>query len=176
MEFETVQKTFTCVQINTGNIKEVFPLLCPVREKDWIDGWNYKMIKSISGLIEENCVFTTEQHGKLETVWYVTQYDKENYKIEFIRVTPIENTVRINIELEKIDSITTKSHISYVYTILDKKDIVTKIKEIEQSFSDSMNYWEKAINHYLKTGKMLQNLRCRIRNLKKLPIIIFISI
>ena len=155
----SAQKTFTCTQINTGNIKEVFPLLCPVREEDWIDGWNCKMIHSISGLIEENCVFTTEHHSKLETVWHVTQYDKENYKIEFIRVTPNENTVRINIELEKIDSITTKSHISYMYTILDKKDIVAKMNEIEQSFLESMTYWEKAINYYLKTGKMLKKFK-----------------
>lgn len=150
------QKTFSYTQINTRNIKEVFPLLCPVREKDWIDGWNYKMIHSISGLIEKNCVFVTEHHGKLETVWHVTQYDKKNYAVEFLRVTPKENTVRINIQLEKINEKTTKCCISYMYTILTKKDTANKMNQIEQSFFDAMTYWEKAINYYLTTGKILK--------------------
>jgi len=159
MSFVTAQKTFTCTQINTGNIKEVFPLLCPVREKDWIDGWNCKMIHSISGLIEKNCVFTTKHHGDLETIWHVTQYDKENYSIEFLRVTLNENTVRINIHLEKIDESNTKTHISYLYTILGIYQVKEKMSQIEQSFLESMTYWEKAINYYLKTGKMLKKFK-----------------
>ena len=150
------QKTFRYAQINTGNIKEVFPLLCPVKEKDWIDGWDYKMIHSISGFIEKNCVFITDRHRGSETIWHVTQYDKKNNKIEFLRVTPKENTVRINIQLEKIDKKTTKSYISYMYTFLNEKDIEAKMSLIEQSFFDSMAYWEKAINHYLKTRKTLK--------------------
>jgi len=151
-----IQKTFSYNQINTGKIKEVFPLLCPVRERDWIDGWDCKMIHSISGLIEKNCVFTTQFEKNVETIWHVIQYDKKNYTIEFLRVTPNENTVRINIQLEKIDKQTTKSSISYMFTILNEKEIVTKMNEVEQSFLDSMTYWEKAINYYLTTGKMLK--------------------
>ena len=153
------QKTFSCTQINSGNIKEVFPLLCPVREKDWIDGWDCKMIHSISGLIEKNCVFVTGHHGESETVWHVTLYDKKNYTIEFLRVTPNENTVRINIQLEKIEEKATKSHISYLYTILNEKDIETQMNHIEQSFFDSMTYWEKAINHYLTKRKVLKKVK-----------------
>lgn len=150
------QKTFSYVQTNTGNIKEVFSLLCPVKEKDWIDGWNYKMIYSISGLIEKNCVFTTAHHGNLETVWHVTQYDKENHSIEFLRVTPKENTVRINIRLEKINDFKTRTHISYMYTLLSENEIETQMNNLEHTFLESMQYWEKAINYYLEKGKLLE--------------------
>ena len=57
MSFNAVQKTLTFKQLNNAEPEKVFPLLCPVREKDWLDGWNYKMIYSKSGLIEKNCVF-----------------------------------------------------------------------------------------------------------------------
>ncbi len=102
MEFKGIQQTQSYTQINNGNIEQVFPLLCPVREKDWLDGWEYKMIHSKSGLIEKDCVFSTPNTGKLETIWQVTQYDKLNYKIEFLKLTPTENVVKINIQLEKL--------------------------------------------------------------------------
>lgn len=41
------------------------------------------------------CVFLTPHHGNEQTIWYVTEYDIENYKIEFVRVTPKEEVVKI---------------------------------------------------------------------------------
>lgn len=150
------QRTFAYVQTHAVNIKEVFPLLCPVREKEWIEGWNYKMVHSISGFIEKDCVFTTAHHSNLETVWHVTQYDKENHSIEFLRFSPNENTVRINIYLEKITNIKTKTHISYMYTFLSAHEMESQIKKMELTFLESMHYWEKAINYYLEKGKLLK--------------------
>lgn len=31
----------------------VFPLLCPVRETKWLDGWDHTMIYSVSGFVDE---------------------------------------------------------------------------------------------------------------------------
>lgn len=149
------RKTFTHTQINTGNIIEVFPLLCPVRERKWIDGWDCNMIYTKSGYIEEDCVFTTTHHSNQETVWHVTHYNRENYTIEFLRVTPHENTVRIKIHLEEFECSKTKVNIYYLYTLLKKSDTSIEFKAIEQTFFDSMHWWEKAINHYLKTGLKL---------------------
>ncbi len=155
MEFKGTQKTFSYTQINNGNIEEVFPLLCPVREKDWLEGWNYKLIHSESGLIEKNCVFTT-QNGDIETTWHVTQYDKLIHKIEFLRITPTENVVRINIHLEKINDYQTNVFIDYQYTALNEKQNEFINTELEHSFTSSMDWWEKAINHYLETGNMFK--------------------
>ena len=155
MKFKGIQQTHSYTQINNGNIEQVFPLLCPVREKDWLDGWDYKMIHSESGLIEKDCIFTTPNNGKLETIWHVTQYDKLNYKIEFLRLTPAENVVKINIQLEKINKQQTKAMIEYQYTALNEEQNKFIETELKQSFTDSMKWWEKAINHYLETGKML---------------------
>lgn len=156
MNFKGIQKTYSYTQTNNGSIEEVFPLLCPVREMDWLDGWDYKMIHSNSGLIERDCVFTTPHHRNIETVWHVTQYDKLNYKIEFLRVTPNENVVKINIRLERIDGQKTKAIIDYQYTALNEGQNEFINKELKQSFSESMIWWEKAINYYLEHGKMLK--------------------
>jgi hypothetical protein len=154
--FKGIQRTFNHTQINEGNIDDVFPLLCPVREKDWLEGWDYTMVKSVSGLIEKNCVFTTPHRGELDTIWYVTRYDPGKYKIEFLRVTPGENVVRINIELEPVSEDRTRAFISYQYTALNEAQNRFIMEELVQSFTDSMTWWEKAINHYLTTGEKLR--------------------
>ncbi len=51
--------------------EEVFPLLCPVREYEWIPGWQCTMVHSVSGVAEHGCVFT---RGEGET-WITTRYE-----------------------------------------------------------------------------------------------------
>ena len=157
MKFKSIQTTLKRTQLNIGNIKDVFPLLCPVREKDWLVDWDYEMIYSQSGLVEKDCVFSTPYENDVDTIWQVTQYDKTNYIIEFLRVTPYENVVKINIQLEKVDEYSTKSHISYQYTALNEKQNEFIKNDLEKTFNKSMNWWEKAINHYLQNGEMLKN-------------------
>ena len=47
------------IQTNYAAPEKVFPLLCPVREADWIPGWQYELVYSESGVAELGCVFTT---------------------------------------------------------------------------------------------------------------------
>ncbi len=42
-----------CVQRNPAPPEQVFPLLCPVREADWVPDWRYRMIYSRTGVAEE---------------------------------------------------------------------------------------------------------------------------
>ena len=113
MSFNAVQKTLTFKQLNLAAPEKVFPLLCPVREKDWLDGWDYEMIYSKSGLIEKNCVFSTSHHGEMDTIWHVTQHNPEKFEVEFLRVTPKENVVRINIKLSPVENDKTEAEIVY---------------------------------------------------------------
>jgi len=134
----------------------VFPLLCPVREKDWLYDWEYEMICSESGLIEKGCVFTTAHHGKHATVWYVTEYDKDNFSIEFLRLTPKSEVVKINIKLKETENYHTETKITYEYTPLNKERSDYLKLNIDKDFENMMLFWEKAVNHYLETGKMLK--------------------
>ncbi len=154
--FKGIQKTFNFTQQNTAGIKDVFPLLCPVREKDWLDGWKYRMIYSKSGYIEQDCVFATPYDYSKESIWQVTQYNPSEYFITFIRFTPAETIVKINIQLEKSDTYNTKTHIRYQYTGLNIRQNSYIRESLENDFLESMRWWEKAINYYLKTGCMLK--------------------
>lgn len=150
-----LQKTLTYTQLNNASCAEVFPLLCPVREKDWLDGWEYEMIYSQSGLVEQDCVFSTPMHGEFDTIWQVITYEPQDYVIEFLRVTPKENVVRIHIYLEKMDDNHTFAHISYTYTALNENSRKYIKEQLPSDFQKSMIWWERSINHYLKTGYKL---------------------
>jgi hypothetical protein len=65
----------------------VFPLLCPVREADWIDGWDPRLVLSHSGFAEPDCVFVTEA-GQRDAIWYVTRHEPDNGFVEIIKITP----------------------------------------------------------------------------------------
>ena len=155
MEFPGIKKSLTYLQINNAQPEMVFPLLCPVREKDWIDGWDYKMIFSRSGLIEEGCIFSTVHQGKEPTIWYVTRHDVKNYIVEFVRISPGEEVVKIIIALQGQDNGTTTAEITYEYTGLNEIRNKWIKNQMESDFTESMIWWEKAINYYLKTGKKL---------------------
>jgi hypothetical protein len=155
MEFKGIQESKTYQQVNSAPPEVVFPLLCPVREKDWLDGWEYSMIFSGSGLIEKGCVFSTPHHGTEQTIWYVTEHDSKNFKIEFIRVTPDEEVVKINIFLVDNGNGTTISNIIYQYTgLCESKNYWIKEK-LDNEFKENMIWWEKAINHYINKGEKL---------------------
>jgi len=52
---------------------EVFPLLCPVREYDWIDDWRCEIQYTESGVAEFGCAFRTElQAGES---WICSRYE-----------------------------------------------------------------------------------------------------
>ena len=155
MSYQTSRKEFSYTQINEASPERVFQLLCPVREKDWIDGWEFEIIYSQSGFAEQGCVFSTPHHGSSHTIWYITKHDAKKYEIEFVRVTPNEQVVKIFISLKSIAEDKTQALITYEYTGLNETQVAFIQNGMEAEFIKSMTYWERAINHYLKTGKKL---------------------
>lgn len=154
-KFNSLRSKMTFRQINSGTPAKVFPLLCPVKEADWIDGWEYVMIYSQSGVAEKGCVFTTPGPGNKITTWYITEHDAENFRIEFVRMAPGEMVVKIVIQLTDNKDGTTVSDISYEYTALSEEANSRISNELDTVFRNSMLYWEKAMNHYLQTGTKL---------------------
>jgi len=155
MAFIGKQRTFKYIQINNASRETIFPLLCPVREADWVDGWQYELIHSKSGFAEQDCVFSTPINAHTNAIWQITQYNPNEFELEFIKFIPEGTIVKINICLEPIAENITKSIISYQYTALNEEHNNIIETSQETSFKKLMEYWENAINHYLNTGKKL---------------------
>lgn len=77
----------------------VFPLLCPVREYEWIEGWECEMVYSESGFAEDNCVFRTRHPVLGPMTWHVSRYEPPA-RIEFVVLAPERVAMRLSVELE----------------------------------------------------------------------------
>src|SRR5690349_16831929 len=102
-------------QTNSAPPERVFPLLCPVREADWIPGWRYKLIYSDSGVAELGCVFTTQdptvETAKYSstsnerdpaspvTTWICTVYDPAALRIAYVWIKPARVATDLWIQL-----------------------------------------------------------------------------
>jgi len=143
------------LQTNYAPPQEVFPLLCPVREADWVPGWQYRMIYSQSGVAELGCVFTTPNEDGSDTTWMVTEYDPAALHIAFAWVNPGLVAAEIRIHLEAKSTQETTARIQYTYTGLTERGN----REVERLdapwFAHKMKSWEAAINHYLRTGSKI---------------------
>ena len=133
----------------------VFDLLCPVREGEWLDGWDYTLLHSESGLAEEGCVFLSRQEGEKDTIWMITKRDVQNREIEFVRVTPESRIARLCIAVdEKAESVSTVK-ITYVITALCEQGNKFLEAFTQENFETAMKFWEASMNYYLETGEKL---------------------
>jgi hypothetical protein len=155
IEFRGNRVAHEYTQTNAALPVEVFRLLCPVRETDWVPGWQYRMIYSHSGVVEAGCVFATPNEDGSETIWTVTEYGPAALRVAFAWVNPGLVAAWIRISLADNSQGTTDAHIGYFYTGLSDAGN-QEVKRYDQDwFSHKMQSWEEAINHYLRTGKRL---------------------
>jgi hypothetical protein len=132
---------------------DVFPLLCPVREAEWVNGWHPRLVVSESGLVEPGCVFITAA-GPQEAIWLVTTHDPERHRLEIVKVIPGIVVGMIEIELAASGEGST-ADISYTFTSLGL-DGDRVVKEFTQEhFNEFMTTWEDELNHFLTTGERL---------------------
>ena len=143
----------TYVQRLVASPEAVFPLLCPVREAEWIPDWDPLLVVSRSGVAEEDCVFITRS-GADDTIWYVTDYRPKAGFISFVRTTPGLTASRLLIQLAAAPEGSTAT-ITYAHTSLGERGDAFVEAFTEARFVGEMQSWEKRLNHYLATGKGL---------------------
>ncbi|MFC5570428.1 hypothetical protein ACFPN1_10195 [Lysobacter yangpyeongensis] len=138
--------------------ERVFPLLCPVREADWIEGWRPTFVASDSGVGETDCVFATaaEPH---DAIWYVTRHEPDAGFIEMLKITPGVTACRFTIGLHAMaqgcDATVTYRHTS-LGTPAGDAFVASFTAEHYVAF---MRDWEARLNHYLVHGTALQGAR-----------------
>lgn len=139
-----------------GNKKEIFPLLCPVLEKEWLQGWDYNMIFSDSGYAEKGCIFeTNNDFGSYR--WIITKHDSINGEIQFVK-TKENMVVIIDIDLDERSQKLTYCHIQYTFIPLCDDIIELMHKEnSNENFNEHMKKWEDSLNYYLTHGEMLMD-------------------
>lgn len=132
----------------------VFPLLCPVREADWIEGWVPLSVITHSGVAEPDCVFVTASTPN-DAIWYVSRHEPEKGIVEMLKITPLVTARRLTIQLRAIAT-GSEAVITYMHTSLGPEgDAFVAIFSAEY-YRKFMQDWEARVNYYLTYGTPLR--------------------
>jgi hypothetical protein len=135
--------------------EQVFPLLCPVREFEWIETWKARIVYTESGVAEDGCVFATaDEHGG-ETVWVVSRYEPAAGIIEFVMVTAGLLATRLAIALHA-DGAGTRAVWRRTFTSLSPAGEMAMALPAAHAPA-RLRRLEEQLEHYLATGTMLRS-------------------
>jgi hypothetical protein len=131
----------------------VLPLLCPVREADWIEGWDPLLVLSDSGVAENDCVFVTTAQPA-NAIWYITRHDSEAGFVEMLKITPDVTACRLSIQLSPTAD-GCAARITYAHTSLGLDGDAFVAAFTPEYYAQFMQDWEARINHFLQHGSAL---------------------
>jgi hypothetical protein len=135
--------------------EKVFPLFCPVRETEWADGWSPDLVISSCGVAERDCVFITS-NKRGSAVWYVTRHEPEQFLVEMLKIAPGETACRLNIQLSP-EGAGCEAQVTYAHTSLGPAGDELVASFTAEHYQKFMQSWEKALNHFLTTGRLLRD-------------------
>lgn len=136
-----------------ARVSDVFPLLCPVREADWIEGWSPIVVYSESGLAEAGCVFVTPAEPQ-DAVWFINRHEPETGIIEMIKVAPGVTVSHLRIELHDLAE-GCSALIAYTLTAIGTQGKAAVDAFTEAYYTEFMQTWERRMNHWLEHGTCL---------------------
>jgi len=135
--------------------ERVFPLLCPVRERDWIETWEATVVHSDSGVAEKGCIFTTDDPHRHESVWTVSRYEPSQGVIEFVIVTPKLMVTTLAVSLHP-DGDRTWAQWRHTFTALTRHGEPLLDRLAGPDYDRRMELLERQLEHYLLSGEMLR--------------------
>ena len=133
--------------------ERVFPLLCPVREAEWIDGWQPVFVLSESGVAEQDCVFVSDAEP-LDAVWYVTRHEPARGFVEMIKITPLVTACKLTIQVRAAAGGCT-ADVTYTHTSLGPLGDTFIASFTPEYYVQFMREWENRMNHFLEHGAPL---------------------
>ncbi|BDY04772.1 hypothetical protein [Ferrimonas sp. YFM] len=136
---------------SSHSASEVFPLMCPVREREWVPGWDPLMVWSNSGRVESDCVFTTQEPAGPAT-WYVLESDPEKGQLELLKTLPEQLLTRIRIGVCPAPQ-GCVIQLNYLYTAIGPRGD-KQLERLDDGFwEEFVQRWDKALTRYFENQK-----------------------
>jgi hypothetical protein len=133
--------------------EKVFPLLCPVREHEWLESWHARIVQTESGLAEDGCVFVTGDSDSAEEIWTVVGHER-NRSVAFVMVAPQRHVMRLRIDIEAAGP-GTRALWTRTYVPLSKRGDEELSATGGEAYRERMQKLEAQLDHFLRTGAML---------------------
>lgn len=135
--------------------REIFPLLCPVREFEWLSGWHCTLVHSASGRAERGAVFLTEAPEEAPTVWTLSRHDPEAGVVEFVCVTPGSRVRVLEIALAAAAGGGTDLTWTHTFTTLGQAGEAFLAALTPEAYQRSLDFVTRSLDHFCRTGRQL---------------------
>ena len=135
--------------------EQVFPLLCPILEYQWIPGWRCELLHSASGVAEEDCVFRTDFPDPGPMVWVVSRYEPPA-RIEFTCFVAGSHVQRLKIVLTAAGD-ATRLDWTNRWLAVDPRGDAWIAAWSDDGEAKRMDNIRRMLSHYLTTGTMLRS-------------------
>jgi hypothetical protein len=150
-----IRKEFANEAVIQARPEMVFPLLCPIRENEWIDGWDAKVLFSKTGVAEDNGVFHTRiAFGE---TWVTTRHEPKEYRVEYTIFAGGHAILRLDLALDDLGDGTSRLRTRRTYTTLDWLGRRTVGKMSREEIDRAQDRIARQMNHFLTTGTVLRS-------------------
>ncbi len=136
--------------------ERVLPLLTPNGERAWAEGWEPDIRWTAPGN-GEGTVFVTHGHKGRDTLWVLTAFDPQTGRIAYSKLLPGVILVELSITLSPLPEGRTRGEVRYTFTALSQRGNEHISEMNEENFVTLMQDWERALNHFLRTGRKLES-------------------
>lgn len=144
-------------------VEKVFPLVCPVKEYDWIPGWKCNLLYCPNGGIEEDVAFKEKMSSPFllnkiggETTWTTLLYDKIKFRVHFSWDNKISSSI-YKMDMEPIDASRTRLTLSLNTKIIDDRGLWL----LDPAGKDKTGFLIEGLGamlkHYCETGEQLNS-------------------
>ena len=139
---------------------QIFPLLCPIEEYKWIDGWECELVYSESGVVENNCVFREDLSAPFlfgsagSTTWITTLQDHDSWRRHFVMIS--DAAVRKGeVSIEDGGGGTSLVRWALVVTSLNQDGSKAFDDGLEERARVDLAFLGAALRHYCESGGVL---------------------
>lgn len=132
-----------------GRREKIFPLFSPLGERDWVPGWDPTFHYPRSGELVEGGVFTTSRDGEQDTIWLVMEFEPQDFRVKYARVTPGSRVAVVEVRCEEAAEGITRAQVSYTFTALSEEGNTYLAEFDEDRYRNYIESWRPAIDEYL---------------------------
>jgi hypothetical protein len=153
MKFQAARFMRNGVVHARGEIEDVFPLLCPKREEEWIPGWECETIWSKSGYNEEGAVFRTIKPYGTELYWMTLQYDIGSKTVDFLITAPRLYMFRFTIDIHAERVGLLNISFTQVFTSISEEGNAFLRRYQDEDYEARLKSLEGFMNSYLEVNR-----------------------
>lgn len=134
--------------------ERVLPLLTPLGERAWAEGWAPRMRWEPPGG-GAGTLFVIEHPGQPDTVWLLDTWEPPAGHVHYVHVTPGSDVTEVDIQLRPDGPDRSIASVRYTWTALGPPGVALVRSKTPEAYLRAMHHWETALNHHLTTERML---------------------